>query len=71
MESNAHKCVERCCELAHKRVDQVFKVSSLCLDDHQVKPEDLEIVGDLSETCSQIVLIGLYLARMEDQICFG
>ena len=49
------KCVECFCDLAHKTVDQLFKVSTLCLDDHQVQPEDLEIVGDLSgETCSQI-----------------
>ena len=35
-----------------------------CLDDHHINPEDLEIVGELSETCSQIVLKCLCLARI-------
>ena len=44
MDGDAQKCVECFCDLAHKTVDQLFKVSTLCLDDHQVQPEDLEIV---------------------------
>ena len=35
-----------------------------CLDDHQIKPEDPEIVGELSEMCTQIVLKCLYLTRV-------
>ena len=38
--------------------------SSPCLDDHQFKQEELELVGDLSEVCSQFVLNCLYLARI-------
>ena len=30
----------------------VFKVSTPCLDDHQVKEDELEIVGELSTVCS-------------------
>ena len=56
MEGYAEKCVECCWELMHKTVDQLYKVSTLCLDDHQVKLEGLEIVGGLSETCSQMAL---------------
>ena len=44
--------------------EQLYKVSNLCLDDHQFKKEELESVGELSEVCSQIVLKCLYLARI-------
>ena len=63
MEGHAQKIVERCCELANKKVAQLYKVSSLCLDDHQFTQEELEAVGEMSEVCSQIVLNILYLAR--------
>ena len=64
MEGHARKCLEIYCELANKKVEQLQKVSSLCLDDHQFKKEQLEPVGDLSQVRSQIVLICLYLARI-------
>ena len=56
MEGHAKKCVERYCELANK--------TTQCLDDHQVKEEELGSVGELSKVCSQIVLKCLYLARI-------
>ena len=37
MERRAQKCVERYCELANKETDQVYKVSTPCLDDHNFK----------------------------------
>ena len=43
------KCVERCCELANKKVEQHYKVSNPCLDGHQFKQEELESVGELSK----------------------
>ena len=49
MEGHARTCAERYCELAHRTVDQLFKVSTPCLDDHQIKPENMESVGELSE----------------------
>ena len=64
MEGHARKCVERYCELANTKTEQLYKVSSLYLDDHQVKKEELESVGELSDVCSQMVLKSLYLARM-------
>ena len=48
MEGHAKQCVEWYCELANQKVEQSYKVSSLCLDDHQFKKEELESVGDLS-----------------------
>ena len=65
MDGHAQKCVERYCELANKKDEAVFKVSSPCLDDHQFEKEELESVGELSIVCSQIVLKCLYLARID------
>ena len=42
MEGHARKCVERHCELANNKVEQLYKVSSPCLDDHRFKKEELE-----------------------------
>ena len=64
VEGHGQKCVARCCDLAHKTVDEVHKVSTPCLDDHQVKREDMTIVGQFSESCSQTVLTCLSLARL-------
>ena len=64
MEGHAQRCVERHCEMANKKVEQLYKVSSPCLDEHQFKQEELESVGELPEVCSQIVLKCLYLARI-------
>ena len=58
------KCVERYCELANKKTEQLYKVSTPCLDDHHLKKEELESIRELSKVCSQIVLNGLYLARI-------
>ena len=63
-EGHVQKCVEFIGELAHNTVDQLHEVSTQSKHDHHIKPEDLEIVGDLSETCSQIVLKWLCLARI-------
>ena len=51
MEGHAQKCDERCCELANQKTEQLYKVSSPCLDDHHFKKAELESVG-----CSQNVL---------------
>ena len=76
MEGHAKKCVERYCELANKTTQQLFKVSTTCIDDHHFKEEELKSVGELSQVCSQIVLKCLYLARIgrpflmvSEQIC--
>ena len=53
---HAKKCVERYCELANKTTQQLYKVSTPCIDDHHFKEEELKSVGELSKVCSQIVL---------------
>ena len=64
MKGHAKKCVERYCELANKTTQQLYKVSTPCIDDHHFKKEELETVGELSKMCSPIVLKCLYLARI-------
>ena len=64
MEGDAKKCVDRYCELANRATQQLYKVSTPCIDDHHFKEEELKSVGELSKVCSQIVLKCLYLARI-------
>ena len=64
MVDHAKKCVEGYCELANKTTQQLYKVSTPCIDDHHFKEEEMKSVGELSHACSQIVLKCLYLARI-------
>ena len=64
MEGHAKKCVERYCGLANKTTQQLYKVSTPCIDDHHFKEEETKSFGELSHVCSQIVLKCLYLARI-------
>ena len=64
MEVHAKKCVERYCELATRTTQQLYKVATPCLDDHQFKEEEMGSVGELSNVCSQIVMKCLYVARV-------
>ena len=68
MEGHAQKCVERYCEFAHKKVEQLYKVSHPCLDDHQFKQEELESVGESSEVCSQIVVDSNVLEERTNEV---
>ena len=65
MEGHAKKCVERYCELANKTTQQLYKVSTPCIDDHHFREEEMKSAGELSQVCSQIVLKYMYLARIE------
>ena len=60
MAGHAKKCVERYCELANKTTQQLYKLSTPCIDDHHFK-EEMKSVGELSQVCSQIVLKCLHL----------
>ena len=47
-----------------RRTQQLHKVATPCVDDHQLKQEEIGSIGELSKVCSQIVLKCLYLARI-------
>ena len=64
MAGHAKKCVERYCGLANKTTQQLYKVSTPCIDDHHFKEEEVKCVVELSQVCSQIVLKCSYLARI-------
>ena len=51
-------------EFANKTTQQLYKVSTPCIDDHHFKEEEMKSVGELSSVCSQNVLKCLYLARI-------
>ena len=54
---HGRSCQEVCgryCELANKTTDQLYKVSTPCIDGHQVKEEDLKTVGELSKHLARI-----------------
>ena len=53
MAGHAKKCVERYCKLANKTTQQLYKVSTPCIDDHHFKEEEKKSVGELSQVCSQ------------------
>ena len=42
----------------------VFLHTTLQIDDHHIKSEEMKSVGELSQVCSQILLKCLYLARI-------
>ena len=55
-----------------KTTQQLYKVSTPCIDDHHIKEEELTFVGELSHVCSQIVLKCLYIwHELEDLIFYG
>ena len=58
MTGHATKCVERHCELANKTTQQLCKVFTPCINNHNFKEEEEETksVGELSNTCSEIDL---------------
>ena len=47
-----------------RRLQQLYKVSTPCIDDHHFREEETKSVGELSNTCSQIVLKCLHLGRI-------
>ena len=64
MVGHAKKCVERYCDLANRTTQQLYKVSTPCIDDHHFKEEELKSVGELSKVCCQIVVKCFFLARI-------
>ena len=63
VEGHAKKCVEQCCELANRQTQQLYQVTTPCIDDQQLIDEENGSVGELSTVCSHIVLKCLYLAH--------
>ena len=60
MEGHAKKCVERYCELANRTTQQLYKVSTPCIDDHHFKEDKLKSVGSMLSNCSEMLKLGTY-----------
>ena len=63
MSGHVRASVERYLELSGKHVSSLKAVTTPCLDDHMLDPEDEDVRGVLSEQCCKIVLKALYVAR--------
>ena len=71
MAGHAKKCVERYCELAKKTTQQLYKVSTPCIDDHHFKEKETKSAGDLSKSSSQIVLKCLHWHVLRPEILWS
>ena len=64
IEGHAKKRVERYCELENKTTQQLYKVSTPCIDDHHFKEEEMKSVGELVTSmlsnCSEMLKLGTY-----------
>ena len=64
MEGHAKKCVERYCELANKTTQQLYKVSTPCIDDHHFIEEEFKICWRIDKimlsNCSEMLVLGTY-----------
>ena len=69
-DSHAKKCVERYCELANKTNQQLYKVSTPCLDDHHFKER---LVKSVLSNCSEMLVLGTYwktwYSKVSEQTC--
>ena len=72
MAGHAKKGVERYCEFVNKTTQQLYKVSTPCNDDHQLKEEEMKSVGELSKNmltnCSKMLILR---HELEDLIFYG
>ena len=55
-------------DIVSKTTQQLYKVSTPCIDDHHFKEEEIKSFGELSQVCSQIVLKCLYLRGAHDTL---
>ena len=62
MAGHAKKCVERYCELANKTTQQLYKVSTPCIDDPPLQRRRNEIcwriVTSMLSNCSEMLILG-------------
>ena len=61
MEDHAKECVELYYELANRTTQQLYKVSTPCIDGHHFKEEELKrrrIVTSILSNCSEMLIFG-------------
>ena len=60
--------MERHCESVHFSVEELSTFSKPCIDDHHFTKDDIEIVGELADTCAQIVFLKNSILRTNRSI---
>ena len=71
MSGHAKKCVERYCELANKTTQQLYRVSTPCIDDHRFKEEDMKSVGNCHKHAIKLFSNISFWHELEDLIFYG
>ena len=73
MEGHAKKCVERYCELTNKKTQQLHKVATPCMDDHQFREEEIgsvwKNVHNFHTNCSEVSILGTYWEAWYFMVC--
>ena len=64
MVGHAEQCVDKYLELTGLKLGQLREVTTPCMDDHQLAPEDTLTEGALTKDAAKIVLKCLWLARI-------
>ena len=67
MKGHIEQCVDKYLELAKVERSKISKVTTPCVDDHQLSPEYFESKGELTHCAARIVLKVLFVARMARQ----
>ena len=67
MERHAKKCVERYCDLANKKAEQLYKVSAPILDDHQFKKRRRRN-GRIFVESPELLVVGTHLWTSSDKV---
>ena len=64
MNGHVKQTVDRYLELAGKTLESLKQVSTPCMDDHQIPPEEFGVKGELAPIAARVVLKALYVARI-------
>ena len=71
MEGHAQKCVERHCERENKKTEQLYKVSSPCLDDHHSRKRNLNQLENLQKYAHRLSFNACTWHELVDLTFFG
>ena len=71
MAGHAKKCVERYCELANKTTQQLYKVSTPCIDDHYLKKKKQHLLENCQMHALKLFSNAYTLQELDDLIFYG
>ena len=71
MKGHAEQCVQRHCEMVKKSVSHPKQVETQCIDDHQLKKNDFEVVGELVLSAHRSCCNAYILPDLVELTCCG